>query len=114
MLDARIITRRRHSMTIALRLCVIGLVLVALFRVAGTLEGYSLLQVALAAQRVWDFSMPVALVLMSALALALCERRLVRWIVPIVPPECPRCGYSIQNLAAPNCPECNLTLRVDP
>lgn len=48
--------------------------------------------------------------IMPGLILLVLRNRLVRWIVPIPKPECPRCGYGLAKLTTPRCPECGQTL----
>lgn len=45
-----------------------------------------------------------------ALMLLLSERRLVAWLVPLPKDDCPACGYSLDQITTPKCPECGLPL----
>jgi len=44
------------------------------------------------------------------IALILLERPLIRWLIPDPPRGCPNCGYSLQGLRSPVCPECGADL----
>jgi len=48
--------------------------------------------------------------LAMAIILRILEKRLVKWLVPLVRPECPECGYALIQLTEPRCPECGLRL----
>jgi hypothetical protein len=50
--------------------------------------------------------------LAAAFVLARFDGPLSRWLVPAPKPGCcPRCGYSLKDLASPICPECGADLR---
>jgi hypothetical protein len=34
------------------------------------------------------------------------SRRIVRWVIPVPPHECPKCNYQLKHLTSTNCPEC--------
>ena len=44
------------------------------------------------------------------LLLALLDRRIVRWLVPLARNECPQCGYALKQLGSNRCPECGCEL----
>ncbi len=112
------ITRRRHLVRVLLRgLCFLGLLSAAVI-----LLRVLVLSVLWQPQRVfsgqfsWDPSLARTFALAFAIAipagvLLLAEGRIARWLVPVPRPECPRCGYGIEQLSTPRCPECGLPLR---
>lgn len=51
-----------------------------------------------------------AMAIVPAICLLLTNRRLVKWVVPLPKLECPKCGYSLQELCEARCPECGLAL----
>ena len=57
------------------------------------------------------FAWAVAL-LISALALYLFDRRIVRWLIPVPRRECHECGYPLRGLSpsTTRCPECGTSI----
>jgi hypothetical protein len=47
---------------------------------------------------------------LPGLVLALLDRRIVRWLVPLARHECPQCGYALRQLGSSRCPECGCEL----
>jgi len=40
------------------------------------------------------------------MALAMFDRKIVRWLIPLARNECPQCGYALRQLGSNRCPEC--------
>lgn len=97
-------------MQIALRALALALVLYAIAEATRNLVGYSVLDIAPIFQQLVGFSLVPVIWLALAVALVLCERWLLNWLVPTPRPGCPSCGYSLHNLKSPVCPECGTDL----
>jgi hypothetical protein len=54
-------------------------------------------------------AVPLRWVVLAAVLIAL-EGRLVRWLFPLPPVGCPKCGYPIAGRSFERCPECGLVL----
>ncbi len=121
--DAATIARRRHTVTIVVRLlialygafCVYALVVGPVVSVLNTLMNWSnnsgmVGSLVLGQLGNGCYVLPQ---LMLVVVLVLTEQRLVRWIVPIPAKHagCPKCGYSLKDLKSPICPECGTSLR---
>lgn len=50
-------------------------------------------------------------ILLPGVVLAILDRRIVRWLVPVPQQECPQCGYGVRQLTTSRCPECGYELR---
>ena len=108
-----LIRRRRHLVTILLRsTCV---VLIAMGAV-GVLANLGV--VAWAGRwAVTDYETVSRLCLsvtyiVVGLCLALIQKRLVKWLVPVMRPACPNCGYALRDTARV-CSECGFALEQD-
>ncbi|HMN39805.1 MAG TPA: hypothetical protein PKE29_03100 [Phycisphaerales bacterium] len=113
--DLPSIARRRHLVTILLRVGVLAwaiwVVVSSLNYVLEHLDGFMMGGLA-----AWIYSLliPVASKLAIGGIVLLAERPLVRWLVPVSTGGenvCPKCGYSLKNLKSPVCPECGMDLR---
>jgi hypothetical protein len=50
-------------------------------------------------------------VLLPGVALAVLDRRIVHWLIPVPRRECPQCGYGVRQLTGSRCPECGYELQ---
>ena len=49
-------------------------------------------------------------VLLPGILIAVLDRRIVRWLIPVPRHECPQCGYALRQLGSNRCPECGCEL----
>ncbi len=113
--DMATIARRRHLMTIALRVVVAVWVAYSIWHTVdmllGNISGFVMAGIG---GLVYELCVPLLGRLGLAAALVFLEKPLVRWLVPISvggDNACPKCGYSLKNLKSPVCPECGMNLR---
>jgi hypothetical protein len=113
--DLITIARRRHLMTIMLRVAVLVWVAYSVWHaVDGLLGNISGFVMAGIGGLVYELVLPLMGRLFLAAALVFLEKPLVRWLVPASAGgenTCPKCGYSLKNLKSPVCPECGMNLR---
>ena len=113
--DLATIARRRHLMTIMLRVGLLVWVgysaVLTIDMLVGNIDGFVMGGVGAV---LFSLVIPLACRLALVGVVLLVERPLVRWLVPVsVGGEnvCPKCGYSLKNLKSPVCPECGMNLR---
>ena len=117
--DSDTIARRRHTVTIVVRLLIAAYGAWVCYSIAtGSVQLFLSNAVANSSLGIALADVPYALArdgpqVVLLVVLILVEKRLVRWIVPmpVGGPVCPKCGYSLKNLRSPVCPECGLNLR---
>ena len=105
----------RWALRAALRLAAIGLIVYAMYRGYDGVRSY-LIQGAtdawgrVTARSPWHFLHDsIRLALAAGLLLAV-DFWLLRWLVPAGRWQCPRCGYDLESVNQPKCPECGQRL----
>lgn len=107
------IANRRHLARIGVRIGAAGIGLYGVRELLGPLRGYSIvtMDVASVVAQVAGYSLVPAAWFAIAIGMVVCERWIVRWVVPTPRPGCPTCGYDISRLKSPVCPECGGDIR---
>jgi hypothetical protein len=114
--SGELIRRRRHLVTIIVRLTCVVLIGTGAVGMLSVLGRALLWGGWRAATRDYSavgfFSLSAACVIVG-LVLAAVHGRLVKWLVPVMPPTCPNCGYALGKTRARVCSECGFPLERD-
>jgi hypothetical protein len=111
-----VIQRRRHFVTIVVRsTCgvLIGAGVVGALAVAGRailLAGWAGVRAVLSEYSSVGYLSLSAACVVVGLLLAAVDERLVRWLVPVIHPACPNCGYPLGKTHSQSCSECGFAL----